>query len=78
MEDEKEVRDLGLLSYLLTIGYKPLRKNTTAVSMGFVFTKNDKLLADCEKFYSGQGMCDAALLLSKYHSLRAMLRELRG
>lgn len=77
--EAKQVTDLNLVAYLLTLGFKFL--NSPKFSPRFTvfeFEKTSELEESCINFYKRIAKVDALTLCENLRTIKSMVQELRG
>ena len=72
----KEISDANLLSFLLTAGFKPIKRVSYQGRLALQFQRTDELEKACADFYDKKTSVDALTLLETYHTIKQMVREL--
>jgi len=75
----KQVTDLNLVAYLLTIGFKFLNPPKFSPRFTvFEFEKTPELEEACVSFYRRTAKVDALTLCENLRTIKSMVQELRG
>lgn len=74
---KKQVTDLNLVAYLLTVGFKPTANITTRFTL-FEFERSPEIEEAITKFYDRNAKVDALTLCENLRTIKAMVQELRA
>lgn len=74
---KKQIADLNLVAYLLTIGFKQSSSITERFTV-FEFERSPELEEAVANFYNRNTKVDALTLCENLRTIKAMVQELRG
>lgn len=78
-DEIKQVTDLNLVAYLLTLGFKFLNPPKFSPRFTvFEFLKTSELEEACISFYRRTSKVDALTLCENLRTIKSMVQELRG
>jgi len=78
METLKDISDINLVAYLISVGFKYHKPKFAPHFTTFQFDKSPELEKACQDYYARTSKVDALTFAENLRTIRAMVQSMRG